>query len=418
MTRLPYSIAALRRIPQRRNFWSDLKSTISGIVRGDDHINPQKILERRYLFSALLALRYRSLLGKVDDPQAVATEELDDEGVDQMGNMELRRELQAALLPQVQEIFAAFGEVDQQLDVRLSVSGHKDRLYGIDWEPFVNILREDREKIEPETPFLERKLRALDTLLQFHDARELHLSDTETIDDFGVDLSETSEKSLKLLRQYQTINMARSTLLKQKLGYSILCLKSLLSGRGCFIDGSTPPGSIVAFQPGEVWVKEHLMTTAPEVMAHFDGPNDCHISLRFDEHVLDSRRSPIWVLENPWALGHMANHGVPNTQSTMLNYTTAMKVGNSPYIPNNYARPPSWQTVFFDSLDPVDMHSQCLLSTRTVANEEITYDYRLQMDEPPAWYEVVQYEDQDLDEIDQVVFFREDWKKDEQNTNK
>jgi hypothetical protein len=201
----------------------------------------------------------------------------------------------------------------------------------------------------------------------------------------------------------------------------VVTLKSLIpgAGRGAFLDGQAEAGAVVAFQPGDVWPKEHLLTNSADVIEHFEGEDDCHVSLRFDDYVIDSRESPVTVLAregslNPWAIGHMANHPPaavgPNCQSTMLNFTERMRLGQLvQYVPNTYARPPGWQSRFFDH-EEVVMHGLCLMARRDVANEELVYDYRLQSELTPDWYTVVKYGDSVLDE-DQVVFFRDDWMK-------
>jgi len=141
--------------------------------------------------------------------------------------------------------------------------------------------------------------------------------------------------------------------------------------------------------------------------------------LRFDDYVVDSRLSPVTILTresswNAWALGHMLNHPpaetLPNCQSTMLNFTERMQLGSRiKYIPNTYANVPGWQSKMLD-IEPLIMHSLCLIATRDVGNEELTYDYRLQSENIPEWYSIVKYGDSS-DQEDQVVFFRDDWMK-------
>lgn len=273
--------------------------------------------------------------------------------------------------------------------------------------------------------FLNIKLGALHTLLHFHSLRqEPPTPPTDGLDYFGMDaesMSERANRRTRAIRKYQTINLCRSALLRESLGYSVSSLRSTINGggRGTFIDGrGATTGSIVAFQPGDIWPKEHLMTSAPDVMAHFEGDEDCQTSLRFDDYVLDSRLSPVNILTregsmNPWALGHMVNHpapGVlPNCQSLMLDYTEKMSLRELlRYIPNVYARPPGWQSRVFDP-EPVVMHSLCLLARRDIENEELFYDYRLQSEETPEWYMPIEYGDEFMDK-EQVVFFRDDWK--------
>lgn len=94
----------------------------------------------------------------------------------------------------------------------------------------------------------------------------------------------------------------------------------------------------------------------------------------------------------------------------MLNFTERMQLGpRIKYIPNTYARAPGWQSKMLD-IEPLIMHSLCLIATRDVSNEELTYDYRLQSENTPEWYSIVKYGDSS-DKEDQVVFFRDDWMK-------
>jgi hypothetical protein len=288
----------------------------------------------------------------------------------------------------------------------------------------------DEYKHQSQMNFLTTKEEAIFSLLQYygwHRGTDALIvsplssksDDTNTLDPFGMKVpvdDDAKSETIRLMKQYQTVNLCRSALI----GYSVLSLRSSIpnAGRGLFIDGSVMAGAIVAFQPGDVWPKEHILTAAPEVMEHFaDDDEECQISLRFDDYVVDARQSPVVVLcrdgsLNPWALGNMANHPnptmIPNCQSVMLNYTAKTKLEHLVrYIPNSYAKLPTWQSTFFD-LEEVVMHGLCLVSRRDVHNQELLYDYRLQSEITPDWYNIVKYENQ-LEE-DQVVFFRDDWR--------
>lgn len=458
-----YGYAALA--PARVNwFFTKVASALQTVMTGDDHISPKKILERRYIYLALLTTRFRDLRRQNDrdlgddggardlpsgtsrptdtDLEALyeqATDELDAKNLDRMTNVQLRQELQDALNSQVRKIFEAFHGADERLSLQEAFRTEDGRgtmqeeevepFRNVEWSPFLEILYDehthvkslmcDAERGSLSNAFFKRKKDALETLLQFHEKGLVRQEDSsDGLDSFGVSLSATSDGTLRLMRQYQTVNLVRSSLIREKLGYSVLTLKSLIpgAGRGAFLDGHAEAGAVVAFQPGDVWPKEHLLTNSADVIEHFEGEDDCHVSLRFDDYVIDSRESPVTVLIregslNPWAIGHMANHPPatvgPNCQSTMLNFTERMGLGQLlRYVPNTYARPPGWQSRFFDH-EEVVMHGLCLLALRDVANEEIVYDYRLQSEVKPNWYSVVKYGDSFLDK-DQVVFFRDD----------
>ena len=347
--------------------WSLLKA-LRLIIEGDDHINPKKLLERRYLYSTLLATTFRALRLKhdmesdvsgdnkrqlLDDLFERAIHDLDAKGLDRMSNVQLRKELQVSLEPQVVDILNAFDRVDEILGIgRLGLfadlfnddDNNEDLLQSfrkMDWEQYKDILHQDYEQTvsqnaelvdRPEhtdetVTFLERKQGAIECLLDFHgwsagtvsvrpssQHNNNNNNNIDSDDHFGMDVSGKSSSSLELIRSYQTINLCRSALIRKELGYSILTLKSLVpgAGRGTFLDGKALTGSLIAFQPGEVWPKEHLLTNAADVIEHFAGDDDCQISLRFDDYVLDSRQSPVTVLAqegsmNPWALGHVSS---------------------------------------------------------------------------------------------------------------
>jgi hypothetical protein len=417
---------------QRRHIsLSDASTIFRNIFSGDDATNPKKILERRYIYFALLATSFRRkrLDNSVMDRDSLyqsAFKELEEKNLDQLRNVELRSELQNALQEQVIDIFQAFERADQRLKLNQE---HTDALVE-DWQPIKVILEEELrhteslEEDDASAGFLQRKRGAIETVLSHLNGESSSTSNkTDAVDDFGIQLSKTSDKSLHLIREYQALNLARSALIRQELGYSILTLKSLIpsAGRGVFLDGHALAGSILAFQPGDIWPKEHLLTKSDDVLQHFEEDDeDCLISLRFDDHVLDSRNSPVTVLTrpgsmNPWALGHMINHTppstLPNCQSTMLNYTEQMQLQDCiKYIPNTYAHEPQWQSKFFHT-EPILMHGLCLIGRSDVKNTELTYDYRIQSDNPPDWYSIVKYDDRSFDTTDQVVFFRDDWTK-------
>jgi len=401
------------------SWWKKLDRLAANFFRGDDYVNPKKILERRYIYFVLLATRE----GAADDSFEASIAYLEGLEADSMSNGELRQLLQERIQPQVLETFSAFHRVDDKLGIPFSSQAESENLLdNVDREPFVSILDEESKRIETyaqEEVFFAVKREALDILLRFHETNSVDLVAPGEVDAFGTTKSDyKGTKGLRLLRQFQTINFCRSTLIREELGFSILSLRSSIAraGRGVYLDGTCEKGKLVAYQPGEVWPKEHLLTKDPDVIQHFEGDDDCHISLRFDEFVLDSRQSPVNVLSqqgsmNPWALGHMVNHpsklGFPNCQSTMLDYTESMNLGDLiRYVPNYYARQPGWRSMYFFP-EPTLMHGLCLISRRQIKNEELHYDYRLQSEDVPKWYTPVHYGD-DVED-DQVVFFRDHW---------
>lgn len=396
------------------------------IIHGDDDSNPQKILERKYLYLTLLLSHAKQMDTNVRDAaDFLFSAANNNTPLDALSNVQLRHAVQRRLEPEVISIFQAFDRVDAVLD------------YSNQTE-LLEIVQKEMEKTENEyirvqadsamnrqEEFLKRKMHALELLLN-HSGDQKSTETIHGLDALGTDLTKvTSHETLQRIRAFQLINACRSAKIKDELGYSLWTLPSTIpkAGRGCFLDGKVQTGSVVAFQPGQVWCKEHLLTNDPELMQHFDDDGDdedCQISLRFDDYVIDSRQSPVIVLSqegsmNPGALGHMVNHPpkeiFPNCHCSMLNYTERAFQSHAnlvKYIPNTYARPLGWQSQFFLP-EPVVMHGLCLVSRRNLENEELMYDYRLQSEQPPDWYSVVHYGDETLDK-EQVVFFRDDWR--------
>ena len=211
--------------------------------------------------------------------------------------------------------------------------------------------------------------------------------------------SSSSSSNLHLLRMHQTRNLCRSALIRQALGYSILCLRSTLDsstntpvGRGIFVDGTAPVGSLVAFQPGPVWTRELLTDatvaaaaaqqralqqrqqhqqhhhkrqdqnndneepTAEELqeqeslaaLEYLQSPDGASpttkkgssitdktheylTSLRFDHYLIDSRQSPVTVLTEPGSCN-------PWALAHMANHPPAQGWPNTQSILVNYSQ--------------------------------------------------------------------------------
>lgn len=265
--------------------FSRMRAAFWNVYYGDDHINPKKILERKYLYLALTANHLRSLrLAAPDGGDKQALQEqtiqaLAEKQLDYTTNVDLRKILQTYLHPQVNAIFEAFNRVDDRLGIPPSVSDEElDFSDNSDYKQILiseydctqeQILQStgDENSLEQSLAFFRRKLRAVESLLTYHKwfestAKSEPNSDDSSLDDFGMDLSNVGENNLRLIRKYQTMNICRSALIRQELGFSVLCLRSNIpgAGRGLFLDGSALAGSVVAFQPGDVWPKEHLLT--------------------------------------------------------------------------------------------------------------------------------------------------------------
>jgi len=245
-------------------------------------------------------------------------------------------------------------------------------------------------------------------------------------DDFGYNSYGKDIDTVNAIRHYQTINLYRNALTKEALGYGVLALKSIIpnGGRGVFIDGRTESGSLVAFQPGEIWPLGSVSTAEND---YFNDNENIQISLRYDRVIIDSRKASYTVLSrkgtqlNPFAIGHIINHPPsivggeiladkdfvgggksssssfvavepPNCMNVLFNITENMGLASGkikPYLPNEYKVPPSWLSRSFDRYT-IDMHTMVTLTTRACADEELFYDYRLLSDHQPKWYHNIQ----------------------------
>lgn len=410
--------------------------------------------------------------------------------VDTISVSKLRQVLQSELEPQVIELFKAFQQIDASHNITSSEEDDQQQLMRKNDLVYNEILHKElkhtenqlkqwhdyqqnhqqEDEVPLKTPkgadpsqFLSLKLGALKTLLdrrlsydpsqhdvhrQILDEEQAENSSKSTTtattspswvdaDEFGFHESPIDPQRNRLIRYYQTINVCRNRELRSKIGYSVLALQSSIpgAGRGVYVDGYAPAGSILCFQPGLVWLKDHLLNCSIEEDRELTRNDAYQMSLRADDIIIDSRQSPYTVLtddsSNMMAVGHIVNHPTttrpPNARSAMLDFTSSMftnanthrdddcdydtKTDIRRYIPNTYAKPPISSSRggsgFIQSLmnnrGNDEMHSMVLIATRDICNEEIFYDYRLATSHLPSWYEPVidsafvndDYEEQD-----------------------
>lgn len=188
-------------------------------------------------------------------------------------NVGLRYEVQVELVPEILELFNTFQQVDKQLE---SSPKQIDMLLFQDYE---ETCRDQHLDSHNNNYFLSTKRGALEILLQHfgHSSATSRKSlpwdsssDEENwhdqLDEFGYNGRNAKADVYEAIRYHQSYNMARSFLIKQHLGYSILALKSSLAeaGRGIFVDGTAPSGAILAFFPGQVWPREYLISPTDE----------------------------------------------------------------------------------------------------------------------------------------------------------
>ncbi|CAJ1932920.1 unnamed protein product [Cylindrotheca closterium] len=419
-----------------------------------DSNDPRQLQERKDATLVLLALTFRrlwleqgglastSLMGagacdddcqeKIDREKIIdmAFSELEKEDLDSKTTLQLRQTLQAGLEDQIVEIFQHFAEVDQSLPNPNVALEKEEPVSSADTSGYNPVLVLELEnavdQLANPTPnraekgadpkiFLALKRKAIETLMEKQQGNSNEETDQISqdkavassedgvawvdADAFGYHETIDQEQNQQI-RLFQAYNMCRSAQLKAAYGYGIVALQSSLpgAGRGVYVDGFCPAGSIVAFQPGVVWSKEHLVALPIEEERQLEKNDNYQMSLRPDDFMIDSRQSPYTVLTNPWAVGHIINHPTPahppNCRSVMVNFTSAMNLKSlnlESYVPNKYAKPRN--LTLLGSLweqDVVDMHGMCLVTTRDVCNEEIYYDYRLMTPHRPSWYQTVQ----------------------------
>lgn len=405
-----------------------------------DSNDPRQLQERKDATLVLLALTFRRLwleqgglasVGGTFDREKIidmAFDELEKDDVDSKTMLQLRQTVQTALQDQVVEVFQHFAEVDQSLPDPNSILEKEGSDYSADLAAYNSLLVLELENAidqlanpkpnkaekgaDPKT-FLGLKRKAIEILMEKQQIKEIKNEEADgeptnssgagvawvDADAFGYHETIDQEQNQQI-RLFQAYNMCRSAKLKSAYGYGVVALQSSLpgAGRGVYIDGFCPAGSIVAFQPGVVWSKEHLVALPIEEERQLEKNDNYQMSLRPDDFMIDSRRSPYTVLTNPWAVGHIVNHPTPanppNCRSVMINFTKAMDLKSlnlESYVPNKYAKPRN--LTLLGSLweqDVVDMHGMCLVTTRDVCNEELFYDYRLMTPHRPSWYHIVQ----------------------------
>eukprot|EP00980_Cylindrotheca_fusiformis_P030515 scaffold24938_cov147-Cylindrotheca_fusiformis.AAC.1 len=435
----------------------------------DAEEDPRKIQERKDTTLIMLAMEFRRL--SIMNPNIMERERLIDMAFDAMEQqqldsktmMQLRHALQESLQDQVKELFHYFSEVDKTLVLKDPDDNFQDEeLVSTIYEPMLEMELElvidhlanhnpmKAEKGADPKVFLNLKRGALEVLLDRRRRTrrgEQSASSTSPQDDSSSSTDQQEEAvatsgreesnnnqvtwveadafgyhetidegTNQQIRHYQTINICRAAKLRNEMGYAVIALQSSIpgAGRGVYVDGYAKAGSIVAFQPGEVWSKEHLISLPAEEERKLEKNDNYQMSLRPDDFMIDSRRSPYTVLtnenSNPMAVGHIVNHPTPsnppNCRAIMVDFTQTMNLGPilKRYIPNTYARPRN--LTFTGSLwekDVVDMHGLCLIATRDICNEEIFYDYRLLTPQRPSWYHLVQdtaYKNDDDDDDD------------------
>jgi hypothetical protein len=389
--------------------------------------SPREMLERSDLYKVAIAATYRNLrspsfrshsketLVSFYDEACRILE--DDFKVYDLPLRSFRLHVQKLIQPNVKDSFQVFRDVD-------SLFPDMKEENSIEVIKFCReILRNDRDSTlkalnslgaeadrNGQLEFLQLKKLALEVVFSFYEWESPTIVDYSGFKDgdpFGYIIRQNQEIN-KAIRYYQLLNLTKGALIRKELGFSTIGLRSTIprAGRGIFVDGYAPAGTVISYFPGEVWPKEHITNII--ATKFFENDPKQHLSMRYDDFLIDSRNAPYTVLDNdksnPFAIAHIANHpahGIaPNCSTVQLDFSEDMQLGLEKidtYIPNTYAKIPSRFGQEAIALEKIRMHGMALITARDVENEELLYDYRLSPGEHqsyPDWYEVV-----DEDEI-------------------
>ncbi|KAL7430337.1 hypothetical protein ACHAXH_003073, partial [Discostella pseudostelligera] len=315
----------------------------------------------------------------------------------------------------------------------------------------------NRTRTTDPVSFYQIKKGAIETLLTLFNwwpgQTKFHVQTTDDeqdgIDNFGFAPKEADSDILPAMRYYHVRNLVRSSLVRRAVAksnldnedsqqphftYSLITFKSTIpsAGRGVFVDGFAPAGTLLSFIPGKVWPKEHLQSASLHTQMQLSQNDPRHqLSMRYDDILIDSRQSPYTVVDNLFALGHIVNHPPaptasapplkhavtpdlqcekdedsivrrqtrlgPNCVTVPISFTERMFEGDNDklrsYLPNEYEIPPTNVSKGMFEKDNIIMHGMGLVALRDVKDEELFYDYRLSPGEGgkgqhPSWYHV------------------------------
>lgn len=408
--------------------------------------------------------------------------------INEMSLRQLRQEIQSRLEPQIVQLLKAACDVEEDMILRHNNYGanndekeeEEDGSYEFsdaEAAEYKEILLQEYDRIckllantivysqtttSDPTQYYKLKKNAIETLLRYFDwmpqtntaptdEAKSQTDEKDYVDDFGFNPNRSEADIVSAMRYYHVRNIVRSHCVRSfptinadtetnfggHCTYSILPFKSSIpnAGRGVFIDGFAPAGTLLSFFPGKVWLKEHLMTVSLQTQMQFSENDPRHqLSMRYDDVLIDSRQSPYTVVKNLWAVGHIVNHPPPPNKSTTsigasesnndqnkdkkessntfqpfqgpncvtvpINFTeglfTNMNDRLLEYIPNEYELPPkAWARDVFEK-EKIIMHGLGLIALRDLKDEELFYDYRMSPNENakgseglyPSWYYV------------------------------
>ena len=393
----------------------------------------------------------------------------------EMSILRLRSEMQTFLSPQIVQMMTVAHDINEGMtkadDDEYTFKEDEEQEYkGIildEYKYTCQLLQDSDEggnvaknttRMPDPVPFYQTKKGAIETLLShfswWPDQTKVHCQSPgdRNVDDFGFAPKEADSEILPAMRYYHVRNLVRSVLVRraieksnignedaqqQYFTYSLLPLKSTIpsAGRGVFVDGFAPAGTLLSFIPGKVWPKEHLQSASLQTQLQLSENDPRHqLSMRYDDILIDARHSPYTVVNNLWALGHIVNHPPtptssaplltnaamrelqcekedgkgdntvsrqphlgPNCITVPINFTDRMLSGDNnklrSYLPNEYEIPPTNVSKGLFDKDNAIMHGMGLVTLRDVKDEELFYDYRLSPGEGgkqqyPSWYHV------------------------------
>jgi hypothetical protein len=448
---------------QRRTFLSKI-SRFFRVIFGANETSPRGIQERQDSYWLLLSLQCRSLrlehqksIGNKIGWKRESKEEVmsfmdqaadaldqDEVGIHDLSLAKLRMEVQKRIEGQVLDrlclaslVEEEFGAGDEYEFDETRVDEYKDILSKDYEDACAKLQKWEADKQENDGmvasrgEFYKLKKASIARLLDYYkwwpqeNANEKGDSDLpgDQVDEFGFCQNKSSSDVIPAMRYHHTKNAIRSYYARnnnvvQNQQFSILPFRSTISnaGRGVFIDGYGPAGTLLAFFPGKVWPKDFLVTATLQVQRNLENDPRHQLSMRYDDVLIDSRKSPYTVYENMWALAHIVNHPPappisdegsdssikqlrygPNCVTCPINFTKEMLQQHQDrdlprYIPNEYeVEPKSWAKNAFDTNDVV-MNGMGLVALRDVHDEELFYDYRLSPASGasmyPEWYHV------------------------------
>ena len=126
------------------------------------------------------------------------------------------------------------------------------------------------------------------------------------------------------------------------------------------------------------------------------------LSMRYDDILIDSRKSPYTVLDdvnsNAFAVAHIVNHpselDEPNCSTLAIDFIDDMKLDELDllqFVPNQYKKKPMMFGPQAVDTDSIRVHSMGLVALHDIKNQELFYDYRLSPGTHkalPEWYHV------------------------------